>query len=116
MAKKKTKKKVEFCHWTPREIRILKKFYCNSTTREVAEKLLRTPRAIEQKAHTLGLYKSIQQLWSQDEVKRLRKFYPNMSSFKVAAKMGRTLRSIGMKASKLGLHKTKKYLKEQRRS
>jgi len=98
--------------WSTAEVRILKRYYRNFSTREVAEKLARTGRAIEAKAHALGLYKAKQQSWSQAEIKRLRKFYPHMSTYKVAEKLDRTHNSAGMKASELGLKKTKKYLRQ----
>ena len=61
MAKKKVKSKSVFRRWTRAEVKILKKYYCKLTTREVAEKLARTGRAIMTKAHTLDLYKTSQQ-------------------------------------------------------
>ncbi|KPK75671.1 MAG: hypothetical protein AMJ79_10365 [Phycisphaerae bacterium SM23_30] len=112
MVKKKAKKNTMYRRWSTAEVRILKRYYRNFSTREVAEKLARTGRAIEAKAHALGLYKAKQQSWSQAEIKRLRKFYPHMSTYKVAEKLDRTHNSAGMKASELGLKKTKKYLRQ----
>ena len=111
MAKRKTKKNVLFRRWTPAEVRILKKYYSTLPTRDVAAMLPRTAAGVEEKAHTLGLYKQNQQWWTPEEIKRLKKYYPNISSCRLAEKMGRTTRSVEIKASKLGLRKTKKYLR-----
>ena len=111
-AKRKVKKEAGLRRWSRGEIRILEKYYSDSSTREVSAMLPRTARAIEAKANSLGLYKTKQKSWSPEEVRRLKKYYRNRSTAQVAQKLGRSMASVAGKAYELELHKTKKYLKK----
>lgn len=44
--------------WTKEDIRVLRKFFRNSSNEEVAKMLNRTPKAVERKASKLKLFKT----------------------------------------------------------
>ena len=51
--------------WSKDELKVLKKLYSNTSTKEVAAKLNRKPKSVEAKGHILGLKKTKKYLKSK---------------------------------------------------
>lgn len=58
------RKKLVRCSWSKQEVNLLKKLFPNRTTREVADRLGRSAKSVEQKASKIGLKKSKKHLKS----------------------------------------------------
>jgi len=55
-------KKVITGVWSKNEITVLKKMFCNTSTKELAKKLNRKSKSVEAKASQLGLKKTMKYL------------------------------------------------------
>ena len=52
------KKKLVMGEWSKDELKVLKKLFGNTSTKEVATKLNRKPKSVEARAYSLGLKKT----------------------------------------------------------
>jgi hypothetical protein len=97
--------------WTHQQDTLLRKIWPYAEMRTIAQVMLRTPSAIKNRVHHLGLKRNLfRKPYSAHQVRMLLKLFPHMSSFNVAKRIKRTVSSVNRMAYKLGVHKTQKYL------
>ena len=88
--------------WTSTEDRYVMKYYQRHGKVRVAEKLGRTPCAVEFRARRIGATKRVQ-FWTPEEEAQLKKLFGRMTYAEIGKILGRTKGAVGRKAIKLGL-------------
>lgn len=97
--------------WTQRELKILKRYFPNTKTSIVAEKLNSSTIRVSHKAQKLGIKKAPGfWFWTEAEKELLRKIYPNLrySRTDIAGRIGRNITSVRAMAQVMGLRRRKK--------
>ena len=102
------KKRDAYRPWTKDEMDLFAKLYTNVSTKEIADKLGRSAKALEQKAHQMGIRKAAP-YWSKAEERLLTKLYPNTNTKAIADKVGRSPATVIQKAFRMGLRKKMKH-------
>ena len=101
--------------WTQKELDILRREYPKRTNEEMTKLIKRGQKAIEQKAHKLGLKKERYGTeWTPQMLKLLRDFYPRMFNEALAKWIGVSPRTLIRKARELGIEKEPGFLDKRR--
>jgi hypothetical protein len=100
--------------WTKAEHQQLRAIYSTLPTKEVAQAMRRSAKAIASRAKLLGLRKDVgcggHRPWTKAQEQLLREIYPNRPTAEVAQRAGHTVSATYRWAKKLGLHKSREYL------
>ena len=99
--------------WSDDDIELLKKFYAEKPTEELAKQLGRSLPAVRYRAYRLGLKRKIQYegRWTPEDIALLKELYPECPIPEIAKKLGRTVNAVKNRAHQLGI-KRKNYLDE----
>lgn len=100
----------KFRLWSAGELELLRELYPVKSLKELAGQLRRSPGAVEERAHAMGLWKeSGYRAWSNEENKLLKKMFPKNTLRTIADKLGRSFFSVEKRVHKLGLRKRPSY-------
>lgn len=101
--------------WTCKQVDLLQRNYKTMNVEDLAKLVKRTPKAVQQKMHKLGLKKGWAQVeWTPQMLKLLRDFFPTMFNEALAKWIGVSPRTLIRKARKLGLEKQEGFLEKRR--
>lgn len=102
--------------WTQKELDILRREFPKRTNEEMTKLIKRNQKAIEQKAHKMGLKKVRYGIeWTPQMLKLLRDFFPVMFNEALAKWLGVSKRTLIRKARELGLEKREGFLEDRRK-
>ncbi len=101
--------------WTCKQVDILQRNYKTMSVEELAKLTKRTPHAVQQKMHKLGLKKGYAHIeWTPQMLKLLRDFFPIMFNEALAKWIGVSQRTLIRKARELGIEKQEGFLEKRR--
>lgn len=92
--------------WSDEEVKFVEENYSNTPTSEIAERLNRTPSAVEATASKIGIKKD--KWWTKEDEDFVRRNYGKVSEDELANQLSRSLSSIAHKTSRLGLPEQKR--------
>lgn len=95
--------------WEEEDINYLKNHYDKLSTKEMAENLQRSIRAIDNKARILGLSRNMKETkWTDEEIEFLKENHGEMSNGDLAELLDRTVVAVNNRVSMLGLAKNRR--------
>lgn len=96
--------------WSKKEVEFIKNNYKEMETKELAEHIDQTPRAIRNKLNRLGIYlrdlkRGMKYNWSEEDIEFLKSNYKDMIDQEIADKLGKSKAIVCNKRLELGLKK-----------
>lgn len=100
-------------NWSEEELNYLIDNYKNSTVKELAAYLNKTPGSVSYAANVNGLIKQPHNSWTEEQIEFLKDNYVDMTSEEIAKKFNRSIVSVNAMRDRLGLVRKPKWTEEE---